>query len=409
MVQVFPYESLSTADLIVDAIYEGQEGGQLAGEPLSHLLAGIGNLGGFRSSGKGEDKNLVVLNSSGEDRDWPDTLDLSTGRFFYYGDNKRPGHDLHTTHKGGNRILRRVFDMLHGDPPIRNRIPPFLIFTKHSTRLSARSFQFRGLAVPGYPNLPATEDLIAIWKTTDGNRFQNYLATFSILDVPRVTRAWLDDLRDGNQDSRHRPLAWKDWVDTGSYAILKSEGTITIRERDAQLPDSPTKCAILEVVWEHFQDQPTAFEAFAARLYGIHDQRVIIDEVTRTTRDGGRDAYGRYLLGLHEDPIYAEFSLEAKCYRPPLNGERGHSVGVRQVARLISRIRHRQFGVLVTTSYVGRQAYEEIREDRHPIVFICGKDIVDILTTSGLNTPAMVKSFLIEEFPLAREAANGHD
>ena len=91
--------------------------------------------------------------------------------------------------------------------------------------------------------------------------------------------------------------------------------------------------------------------------------------------------------------------LEAKCYRPPSNGRRANSVGVKDVSRLISRIRHRQFGVLVTTSVVARQAYEEVREDRHPIIFICGKDIADILTVRGLNTPTLVKEMLKNEFP----------
>ena len=54
---------------------------------------------------------------------------------------------------------------------------------------------------------------------------------------------------------------------------------------------------------------------------------------------------------------------------------------------------------LVTTSTVARQAYEEVRQDRHPIIFICGKDIADILTTRGLNTPVLVKEMLVNEFP----------
>ena len=37
----------------------------------------------------------------------------------------------------------------------------------------------------------------------------------------------------------------------------------------------------------------------------------------------------------------------------------GNSVGVKELARLISRIKHREFGVLVTTSYVNEQAYRE--------------------------------------------------
>jgi Restriction endonuclease len=98
----------------------------------------------------------------------------------------------------------------------------------------------------------------------------------------------------------------------------------------------------------------------------MHDPRVIIDEITRASVDGGRDAVGRYLLGLSDDPVYAEFSLEAKCYAPGIRGMNANNVGVKEVSRLISHIRHRQFGVLVTTSTIGRQAYEEVREDRHP-------------------------------------------
>ena len=132
----------------------------------------------------------------------------------------------------------------------------------------------------------------------------------------------------------------------------------------------------------------------------MHDPKVIIDEITRASIDGGRDAIGRYLLGLNDDPVYAEFSLEAKCHMPGIHGMTGNSVGVKEVSRLISRIRHRQFGVMVTTSIVGRQAYEEVRDDRHPIIFISGRDIADILTSNGYGTPESVVELLIREFPL---------
>jgi hypothetical protein len=132
----------------------------------------------------------------------------------------------------------------------------------------------------------------------------------------------------------------------------------------------------------------------------MQDPRVIVDAVTRGSVDGGRDAVGRYLLGLADDPVYAEFSLEAKCYQPGLDGAAINSVGVREVSRLISRIRHRQFGVLVTTSVVARQAYEEVREDRHPIIFLSGKDIADVLVANGFSTPAAVRTLLDTEYPL---------
>jgi hypothetical protein len=173
-----------------------------------------------------------------------------------------------------------------------------------------------------------------------------------------------------------------------------------IRSQEEQIPKTPTSIAILETVWTHFREAPHTFEAFAARIFQMHDSRVIIDQLTRASVDGGRDAVGRYLLGLPDDPVYAEFSLEAKCYAPPINGLNGNTVGVKEVSRLISRIRHRQFGVLVTTSIIGRQAYEEVREDRHPIIFFCGKDITDILMKSGFNTPEVVKNLLHTEFSI---------
>jgi len=398
MVQVVSHEELPEADLIIDAVYEGGAAGHSGDDPISKLLKGSGNQGGFRAAGRGEEKKFVVLYTSGEDKDWPDRLDPNTGQFVYFGDNKTPGHELHDTRPGGNRILRQAFDLLHSTPPDRKRIPPFFIFKKYPTPKSARSVQFKGLAVSGFTGLPATADLVAVWKTSKGQRFQNYQATFTVLDAPVIERAWLNDLANGDSLTANAPVAWSDWVHKGHYHALTAESTTVIRDQDAQLPDSPAKTAILEAVWEHFKDAPYAFEAFAARVFQMQDQRVIIDEITRAAVDGGRDAVGRYLLGLSDDPVYAEFSLEAKCYRPPLNGKSANTVGVKEVSRLISRIRHRQFGVLVTTSVIGRQAYKEVREDRHPIIFISGKDIADILTTNGFSTRETVKNLLESEF-----------
>ena len=267
MVRTVPYKDLPVADFIVDSVYEGEPGGMLSGEALSRLLPGVGNQGGFRASGRGDDKKFVVLYTSGEDKDWPDNLDLNTGQFLYYGDNKRPGRELHATQRSGNRILRRVFDLLHGEPPQRTIIPPFLVFQKFRTTISARSFQFKGLAAPGFMGLPSTADLVAVWKTSNSQRFQNYRAVFTILDVPRIERLWIDDLRAGKPRSSHVPPAWREWVEEGKYRPLTAESTTVIRSKEAQLPDSPVKMSILEAIWEHFKDAPQAFEGFAARLF----------------------------------------------------------------------------------------------------------------------------------------------
>src|ERR1700728_1803392 len=118
--------------------------------------------------------------------------------------------------------------------------------------------------------------------------------------------------------------------------------------------------------------------------------------VTRPWRDGGRDAVGDFLLGPPSDPVAVEFALEAKCYAE------NHGVGVRETSRLISRLRHRQFGVLVTTSHLDRQAYREIREDGHPVVVIAGRDLVDMLKDRGFDTRSAVIRHLHEGYPSHR-------
>jgi hypothetical protein len=67
--------------------------------------------------------------------------------------------------------------------------------------------------------------------------------------------------------------------------------------------------------------------------------------------------------------VSLDFALEAKCYAPE------DGVGVKELSRLISRLRHHQFGNMVTSSFLGHQAYQELRSDRHPVVVIaaCGR------------------------------------
>ena len=86
--------------------------------------------------------------------------------------------------------------------------------------------------------------------------------------------------------------------------------------------------------------------------------------------------------------------MQAKCYDPF-----GGGLGVKDTSRLISRIKNRQFGVLVTTSYICNQAYEEVLEDNHPVVFITGKNIVDLIFERlEIRTVETLKKWLIDEF-----------
>lgn len=397
--KVFKLDSFHDADLVVDAIYEGGTTRNKSGEPISKLLPGTGNMGGFRIAGKGENKKWIVFYTTGEDKDWPDFLDIYTGKFIYYGDNKKPGYELHDTPKGGNLLLKNYFSSIHQALFDRKNIPPIFVFRKYNLNDGFSSVQFKGLAVPGYMGMTTTEDLVAIWKTTNGQRFQNYKAVFTILDISVINRAWLEDLKNNKFNTDNAPKIWRDWINHGIYKPLVSEPTTIIRSLDNQRPDTKHKKDILILIWKHFRDTPISFESFAAYIYQLSTKdKAIIDEMTQGTVDGGRDAIGRYLIGLNSDPIYLDFYLEAKCYSPQNTETKENTVGVKEVSRLISRIRNRQFGVLITTSVIARQAYQEVREDKHPIIFITGGDIVNILIESGYSCLDTVKELLNTQF-----------
>jgi hypothetical protein len=83
--RVISHSDCPSADLIVDAVYEGGQTKDVGSDAISRVMPGSGNQGGFRAAGTGEDKKFVVLYTSGEDRDWPDDLELNTGQFVYFG------------------------------------------------------------------------------------------------------------------------------------------------------------------------------------------------------------------------------------------------------------------------------------------------------------------------------------
>lgn len=56
------------------------------------------------------------------------------------------------------------------------------------------------------------------------------------------------------------------------------------------------------------------------------------------------------------------------------------------MSRLISRIRYRQFGIMITTGYVDNQAYSEVVDDGHPILIVTASDIAAILRNNTINS-----------------------
>lgn len=393
--QVFAFSELDNAPLHVDAVYDGGTMGTKADDPLAKLIPGCGNSGGFRPVGsrtKGR-LRMVVLYTSGDHPDWPDALDRETGLFTYFGDNRKPGKTLLETPRNGNAILDWSFDRAHGNASQREEVAPFFVFSRAQPS-SGRAVRFLGLAVPGGKDVHPSEDLVAIWRTAGDLRFQNYKATFTILVDGAISREWLNELRDGVRLGPSCPDSYREWVEQGTYRSLESPRIIQYRTKAQQLPATAKDSELLDVLRSYFRHDPYAFEACAIELWRMQAKEPIVFVATRRSADGGRDAYGWYQIGPADDRIQLEWSLEAKLYSETT------SVGVRDTSRLISRLRHREFGVFVTTSFLTKQAYEELRGDRHPVVVIAGRDVVELLKQHGHSTPSSLTSWLQAKFPV---------
>lgn len=390
--------------LYIDAIYKSDPSKKdMSAEVLSKLL-GVKNQGGFRYLGKTETPNLVILFTSGEDIYWRDELDSSVGLLLYYGDNKTPGTDLHKTKLHGNEILRYVFELASSnDVDKRKRIPPILVFKK----TTGRDVKFLGLAVPGIKGKPNKDWLTAVWGCNkNGDRFQNYKAYFTILNTSTgsdyqsgfgINLAWINDIEVGNAfNSIHAPIEWKKYILKENYSVLVSKKEKFIKTKEEQLPDDNNKMEMLKCLQQYFysKDRGYSFEKFAADLTQYMDSSVVDINVTRPYKDGGLDAEGRYRIFQNvENTVYVEFYLQAKCYKPT------NAVVVSDTARLISRIKDRQFGIMFTTSYVAIQAYEEILKDGHPIVIINGKNIIEyIFNELEIRTVLDLEKWLLSNY-----------
>ena len=390
----YSFEKLSKSDLVIDANYEGNHAdptSSYGSEPLHHLIPGIGNAGGFRKRQARDGSRIValVLTSTGNEVDWPDFLNPFTGVYTYYGDNRQPGKDLHATKAKGNVELARMFELAHGDAESRANCPLILVFESGH---AGRDMVFKGLAVPGASHLQSGEDLIAIWRMSKGQRFQNYKAQFTILDTGTISGEWIREVFSERyfdiEDSRV-PKALYEWVYFGKYTPLSAEREKKARPISEQLAKPGLAADLVDYIVDYCEADPFLFEPIAAAIWQLSCSQPVEYELTRRYRDGGRDAIGHLLLGPISDVVKISFSLEAKCYRP--NKSR---VGVKEMSRLISRLKHREFGVLVTTSAVDKQAYDEIRNDGHPIVVLSGQDIADVLIAAGINTLSKLNNWI---------------
>lgn len=394
---IVPYNNIETSALVIDCMYEDsrEPGSPINGQPLLKIFPGIGNMKGIRVIGNTPNWKLYVLTSTEIESDWPDTLDEATGILTYWGDNRTPGKEIHD--QPGNKFFKQIFARAASGIDERRRVPPGFYFT-HGTQ--GRDMIFRGMIIPKTNEVANSEELISVWRSSYGQRFQNYRARFTVLDASEISLNWIKSILEGREITELAPAAWRNWQSKGVIQALEAPRTLEYRKKASQLPVNNSEVEILERIHKYFDGNDSLFEHFAVTIWRLSDSRVSNWRVTRPTRDGGRDAIGEYRIGPDSEPISLDWAMEAKRYEPGKT-----SVGVADLARLISRLRFRQFGILVTTSFVSDQAYKEIREDEHPIIVIAGVDIVGILKQVGIATLDELKVWLESNFPVFKSSS----
>ena len=352
---------------------------------------GINNTSGFRPKSKaggstsiGDCAFCVLVTTFGE-TEWPDTLDRESGRFTYFGDNRMKGVQLHDTRVGGNRLLQRVYSLLHTHK--RSEIPPFLCFETIKTA-QGTFMRFLGLACPGGEGISAFDDLVAVWRIKGEDRFQNYRAMFTVLREETLQKSWLEDMVAGipPAESKHCPATWRQWVKTGRYTPLSCARQIEPRTRKEQEPADTNERKVLQRIYEELSERE--FEFAAAELVQLMDERFTDVAVTRAVRDGGRDVVASYRVGHAKHQVRLSAYVEAKRWNPD------SAVGVKPMMRLIARLKHRDIGVFVTTSFFDRQVQKELIEDGHPVLLLSGGDIARLLIGRELATDQNLGAWL---------------
>lgn len=389
-------QRVSKLDLVIDRIYPNYPQPR-ANRSYTDML-GTARGGAIRYVNKSNaDKYegcgryaYVVLSTTFDINEWPDRIIRQTGDVFFYGDNRDNKKDIND--RLGNKILVDIFECTHRDED-RQLIPPILLFeTKNKAAEKDQETgysRFLGLLVPGTAN-SGFNDLVQEWRiNNDGDRFPNYRARFTILNVNTVSREWLRKrVEDPEHSDEDAPKEWKDYIERGKNGInpLRAETGRNPVDKKLQLPGENTPDArMLQAIVSHYNSDSDGnsygFEVLAAKLVTMFDSNFDNLKITSRSRDGGYDAFGEYKIGPknHRVPIILNCLIEAKCYA------RTNSVGVKEVSRLLSRMKLGDIGVFVTTSFVLDHAYRETILDDRKILFITGQDIIDILRVNGVN------------------------
>lgn len=314
---------------------------------------------------------------------WRDLIFQEEGRVIYNGDNKSSSKNANTTY-GNKKVLEVIPLYFSKDRDERLRAPPILITKTIKIGKKTGFRKFIGIGI-----INKSPSLIQQYAKDDDSVFSNYqfeVTLISLVPEDIFDWAWIDDRRDKKLNNeevlKNAPACWKKWVEQGSEVVsqiqlkIKSYRTISVAEQRDLQPQNQK--IIDDLLKQHYPKESDGirFEALASFITTLYfgNENYHRGWITVGSGDRGVDFVGRLDIG-HDS--FSSTSIivlgQSKRYKSPISGER--------LTRVASRMTRGYIGVVVTLDTFTKQAQEEIKDDKLPIILINGKKVSELLLT----------------------------
>lgn len=311
-----------------------------------------------------------------EQSPWRDLIFQEDGRILYNGDNKSSDKSANET-MGNKKVLDILPLYFSKKRNERLKAPPIFVTKTIKVGNKTGFRQFIGIGIINNPPI-----LIQQYEKGTNNVFTNYQYEVTLLSLaPEDTFNWdwIDDRRDKNisdEDSlRNAPKNWIKWVEKGYDEIpkiqLKIKSYKLISESEQRNLQPSNKKVIDDLLNLYYPDpikDGLRFESLASFITTLYfsDKNYHRGWITVGSGDRGVDFVGRLDIG-HDS--FSNTSIivlgQSKRYKNSISGER--------LTRVASRMTRGYIGVVITLDVFTKQAQEEIKDDKLPIILINGK------------------------------------
>lgn len=331
---------------------------------------------------------------------WRDLVFQDEGRVLYNGDNKSSATSAYLTF-GNKKVLEVLHLYFSKDKAERLKAPPILVTQTVKIANKTGYRKFIGIGV-----INESPILVQQYEKDNDLVFSNFRFEVTLLTISSEDKFnwnWINDRRDSLIDDEsaltNAPNSWKKWVEHGREVLKEVRLNIrsyrVISESEQRQIPTRNKTLLNELLNVHYPDpvkDGIRFEAMASFIASLYfeGQNYFRGWITIGTGDRGVDFVGRLDIG-HDS--FSNTSIivlgQSKRYKNSISGER--------LTRVASRMTRGYIGLVITLDTFTRQAQEEIKDDKLPIILINGKKVSELLLNHMNHTNKSLKDLVDEQ------------